>query len=268
MTGSIGKALAIVVGVTALASPASSQTPSDTVVYTRIANWQIARPNWDAYTEDLKKNMQPFLDKLLADGVITEYGLVSAVVHTADGYTHSTWFCSRTIAGVEKALAAIVEADTKRAPADRRRGDTDFAGTKHSDLLVRSRIMRTKSTRLTNGYLTVGSDQIQPGKVKAYDERLEKVIKPIIEPLATSGAVISYGVDAEYVHTGNPLTRSRWALVADADGLDKIADAVKTFMDGMSTADREAYDKNSQDVLVGSAHRDELWQVVAYASKY
>ena len=174
----------------------------DDGVFTRIANWQLARPNWEAYTDDLKKNTLPVLEKLLADGVITEYGLVSAAVHTPDGYTHSTWYSSKTIAGLEKALAAILAADKKLPAAERRRGDTDFAGTKHSDLLVRSRIVRAQTTKLTSGYMTVGMDQIQPGKMQAYNERFEKVLRPIIEPLAASGAVTSYGVDTEFIHTG------------------------------------------------------------------
>jgi hypothetical protein len=249
-------------------SSADAQAPDGITVYTRIANWQIARPNWEAYTADLKKNTLPVLEKLLADGVITEYGVASAALHTPDGYTHTTWYCSRTIADLEKALAAILAANMKLPPAERRRGDTDFAGTKHSDMLVRSRIVRARTTKLTSGFLTLGTDLIQPGKEQAYNERFEKVVRPIVEPLAASGAVISYGVDTEFIHTGDQMMRNRWYLVPNADGLDKVAAAVKAFIDGQSLADREAFDKASQEVLVGSAHRDELWEITAYESKY
>ena len=268
MTSWIRKAMLVAVGVTALASPARGQAPDGTLVYTRIANWQIARPNWDAYTDDLKKNTLPVLEKLLADGVITEYGLVSASLHTPDGYTHSTWYSSRTIAGLEKALAAILAADRKLPEAERRRADTDFAGTKHADMLVRSRIVRAQTTKLTSGYMTVGMDQIQPGKVQAYTERFEKVLRPVVEPLAASGAVTSYGIDTEFIHTGDQMMRTRWYLVPNADGLDKVAEAIKAFVDKQSPADREAFDKASQEILVGGAHRDELWEITAYASKY
>lgn len=268
MTFWVKKALLVFAGAIALASPGSAQAPEGTTVFTRIANWQLARPNWEAYTDDLKKNTLPVLEKLLADGVITEYGLVSAAVHTPDGYTHSTWYSSTTIAGLEKALAAILAADKKLPAAERRRGDTDFAGTKHSDLLVRSRILRPQTTKLTSGYITVGMDQIQPGKTQAYNERFEKVLRPIIEPLAASGAVTSYGIDTEFIHTGDQMMRSRWYLVPNAEGLDKVAAAITAFVDGQSPADREAFDKASQEILVGSAHRDELWEIVAYASKY
>ena len=73
MTSRIRKALLVALGATALVSSADAQAPDGITVYTRIANWQIARPNWEAYTEDLKKNTLPVLEKLLADGVITEY---------------------------------------------------------------------------------------------------------------------------------------------------------------------------------------------------
>ena len=268
MTSRIRKALLVALGATALVSSVDAQAPDGITVYTRIANWQIARPNWDAYTEDLKKNTLPVLEKLLADGGITEYGLVSATIHTPDGYTHSTWYSSRTIAGLEKALAAILAADKKLPAAERRRGDTDFAGTKHADLLVRSRILRAQTTKLTSGYITVGTDQIQPGKVQAYNERFEKVLRPIVAPLAASGAVTSYGIDTEFIHTGDPMMRSRWYLVPNADGLDKVASAITAFVDGQSPSEREAFDKASQEILVGSAHRDELWEITAYESKY
>jgi hypothetical protein len=268
MTTRIRKALLVVLGALMVVSSPAAQAPGETVVFSRIANWQIARPNWEAYTADLKKNTIPVLDKLLADGVITEYGVASATIHTPDGYTHTTWYSSKTIAGLEKALAALLEADKKLPAAERRRGDTDFAGTKHADQLVRSRIISGKTTTLSSGYVTVGIDQIQPGKELAYNDRVEKLLKPIIAPLAASGAVVSYGIDTEFIHTGDAMMRSRWYLVPNADGLDKVAGAVKAYMDGLSPADREAFEKSSQEVLVGSAHRDELYEITAYASKY
>ena len=268
MTSRGRNALLAVFGATILISSANAQAPDGLMVYSRIANWQIARPNWEAYTDDVKKNTLPVLEKLLADGVITEYGLASAAIHTPDGYTHSTWYSGRTIADLEKALAALLAADRKLPAAERRRADTDFAGTKHSDLLVRSRVVRGGTTKLTTGYITVGTDQIQPGKTQAYDERFEKVLRPIVEPLVASGAVISYGIDTEFIHTADPMMRNRWYLVPNADGLDKVAAAVKAFTDKQTPSEREASDKTSQEILVGSAHRDELWEITAYASKY
>lgn len=264
MTSQLRRVLIALVGVVALLSPGGAQTPDGTMVYSRIANWQIARQHWDAYTEDLKKNTLPVLDKLLADGVITEYGVASATVHTAEGYTHTTWFSSRTLADLEKGLAALVAADAKLPAAERKRVDTDFAGTKHSDVLARTRVVRGRTTKMTSGYLQVALDQIQPGQGQAFNAYLEKTARPIIEPLFTSGAVTSFGVDTEFIHTNDPNIRVRWVVLPDAAGLDKVADAAMAANRTQSPADRDELTK----ILVPGAHRDELWQITAFASKY
>jgi hypothetical protein len=251
-----------------LASPGIAQAPDGTRVYTRIANWQIARPNWEAYTADLKKNTLPVLEKLLADGVITEYGLVSNAVHTPEGYTHSTWYCSRTLAGLEQTLAALLAANEKLPAAERRRGDTEFAGTKHSDMVASSRIVGGRTTKLTSGYLHLAIDQIQPGKGQAYDERYEKLIRPVLELLFKSGAVTSFGIDTEYIHTADPTLRTRWYVVPNGDGLDKVADANRAVVQERSAAEREKVAQASREILAQAGHRDELWQITAYASKY
>lgn len=244
------------------------QPPDGTMVFSRIANWQIARANWPAYEDNLKKNTLPVLEKMLADGVITEYGLGSAAVHTADGYTHSTWFSSRTIAGLEQCLAAIVAVGEKLPAAERRRADTDFVGTKHLDLLVRSRVVRGRTTRLTSGFAYVSTDVVQPGKIAAYNERYEKNVRPSLDALFSSGAITSYGIDQEFIHTNNPNGRTRWIIVPAADGLDKFTEAQATANQARTPAERQALAQASREILDGASHRDELWQLSAYASKY
>ena len=260
--------LLVMAGVCAMASPGRAQTPDGTMVYSRIANWQIARVHWEDYEADLKKRTLPVLDKLLADGVITEYGVVSAAVHTADGYTHTTWFSSKTIAGLEKALAAIVAADAQSPAAEKKRGDTDFSGTKHADVMVQSRVVGGRTTKLTSGYCQVSMDQIQPGKVQAYNERYKKLIRPVLQSAFASGVVTSFGIDNEYVHTGDPLMRSRWIIVPNAEGLDKVFEAGTAAGQARTPAERDALAQAAREILVGAAHRDELWQITAYASKY
>lgn len=268
MTAWLRKGCLALVAVVTFAATAIAQPPDGTMVFSRIANWQIARVNWPAYEADLKKFTLPVLDQLLADGTITEYGLASAATHTADGYTHSTWFSSKSIADLEKALAAIVAADEKRPAAERRRGDTDFAGTKHSDLFVRSRVIKGRATKLSKGYAYVAMDLIQPGKVSAYNERLEKLVRPPLDSLFASGAVTSFGIDQEFIHTTDPNSRTRWVIVPDAAGLDKMLEATTAANQARTPAERQAIQEASREILVGGSHRDELWQIQAYASKY
>lgn len=251
-----------------LPQPAAAQAGDGTTVYARIANWQIARQHWDAYTADLKKNTVPILDKLLADGVIVEYGVSAAAVHTPDGYTHGTWFASRTLAGLETALAALVAAEAKLPAAERRRANTDFAGTKHMDLMVESRVIRGRTTKLTSGYIYVSTDQVQPGKMREYNQRAQTLMQPTMVALFDSGAVTSFGVDSEYVHTADPNIRTRWFIVADAAALDKVDQAQAAAMQKRTAEERAAIAQAAREILVAGSHRDELWELLAYGAKY
>jgi hypothetical protein len=264
----IDKIVLAMAAVLLSAAPGAAQPADGTTVFARVAFWQIARTNWDAYEADLKKTAQPVLDKLMAEGVIVEYGFGRNTVHSADGFTHVTWYASPTIAGVEKALAAVVAADATQSAADRRRADTDFAGSKHADALVRSRVIRGKTTKLASGYMYLATDQVQPGKGQAYTERYDKVVKPLMESLVSSGAAISYGIDTEFIHTMDPAMRTRWIVFPEADGLDKMLAAGEARNQALSAAEREANATLSREVLVGASHRDELWKLTGYAAKY
>lgn len=250
------------------AGTASAQEPDGTMVFARVANWQIARSHWDAYDANVKKTELPVLEKMLADGVITEYGVVRNAVHTPDGFTHGTWYASKTMAGLEQTLAAIIAAASKLPAAEQRRGNTDFAGTKHSDYVVRSRVIKGKTAKLSSGYGYLSTDVILPGKVAAYNERYEKQVRPALDSLFASGAVVSYGIDQEFIHTADPNGRTRWVIFADAAGLDKFMDATLAANRARTPAERQALGQAAREILDGSAHRDELWEIQAYGSKY
>jgi hypothetical protein len=251
-----------------VAGGAQAQEPDGTMVFARIANWQIARSHWDAYDANMKKTELPILEKMLADGVITEYGIVRNAVHTADGFTHSTWYASKTLAGLEQTLAALVSAAAKLPAAEQRRGNTDYAGSKHSDVVVRSRVIKGKTAKLSSGYMYLSTDLIHPGKVAAFNDRFEKQVRPVLDSLFANGAALSFGIDQEFIHTADPNGRTRWVLFADAAGMDKLMDATLAANRARTPAERQALGEAAREILVGSAHRDELWEIQAYGSKY
>jgi hypothetical protein len=171
----------------------SSVRAEEPVVYTRVAQWQIARPHWGAYEKDQKKNMVPVMEKLLADGVIVEFGADRTTVHSPDGYTHSTWFSSKSLAGLEKALDTLVESETKLTPEERKKQDTDFAGTKHADMILRSVSFKNRTVKTDKGYGTVSVQKLLPGKAQDYQDLWDKYTKPVLEQLYKDGAVTAYG---------------------------------------------------------------------------
>jgi hypothetical protein len=232
----------------AVVSAARAEEP---VVYTRVAQWQIARTNWDAYEQNLKTRFVPVMEKLMADGVILEFGADTTTVHSPDGYTHSTWFCAGSLANLEKALDTLVAAGSKLTPEERRKQDTDFAGAKHADLVLRSVQFRNRAVKTEKGYETVSAQKILPGKVQLYQD----------------GAVTAYGVDAELVHTGDPGFRFFWQLVPDAAAMDKVQAAFDASREKHSPEERHAIGMAFNELRDQSAHRDSESQVLYYSAK-
>jgi hypothetical protein len=62
--------------------------------------------------------------------------------------------------------------------------------------------------------------------------------------------------------------RVRWVVFPDADGLDKMVAAGEARNQALSPAEREANAQQAREVFVAGSHRDELWMLTAYASKY
>lgn len=54
----------------------------------------------------------------MTDVVILEFGATRTSVHTAEGYTHSTWFVAKSQASLEKALDALVESQGSLTPEE------------------------------------------------------------------------------------------------------------------------------------------------------
>lgn len=249
----------------AVVSTARAQEPP--TVYTRVAQWQIARTNWDAYEKDLKKNLVPVMEKLLAEGVITEFGADRNTLHTPDGYTHSTWFCATSFANLEKALDTLVESESKLSPEERRKQDTDFAGTKHADLILRSVDYHNRPVKTDKGYGMFSTQKVQPCKGQDYKALYDKYTKPILEQLYKDGVVTAYGTDVEFAHTGDPALRFFWEMLPDAAALDKEEAAFAAAREKRSPEERRAIGQAFTELVDRSAHRDGQSSVIVYQVK-
>jgi competence protein ComGC len=258
---------ALVGSLLALAVVPAVRAQDQPVLYTRVAQWQIARPNWGAYEADLKKSTIPVMEKLLADGVITEFGADRATVHTPEGYTHSTWFSARSLAGLEKALDALVESESKLTPELRRKQDTDFAGTKHADMILRSVGYHNRTVKTEKGYGNVSVQKMLPGKAQDYMALYDKYTKPVLEQLYKDGALTAYGVDAELVHTGDPGFRFFWEMLPDADALDKVQAAFDAAREKRTPEERRAIGQAFAELTDAAAHRDSRSNVIYYSVK-
>jgi hypothetical protein len=221
--------LVFVLAVT-LVPAALPQTESTPIIYTYVSQFQIPRANWATYSEDSEKSIIPVLEKSLADGSIISWSTSETVVHTSDGYTHSTAWSSNSIAGLMKVLDEI----RKSAP---RPGQ--IAATKHEDLLLQTRMYNNGTGEPT--YLRGVCSSAKPDKPENYTAMLKKLLFPTFEEQLKKGVATYYGLDEQYVNTSAPSTRCLIIGYPNAESIDKWATAINTTMGKWSSAEREEF---------------------------
>ena len=237
-----------------LAASAQQQPPP----FTYVSEWTIPRAQWDDYVSFTKKNTQPILEKLTAEGTITGWGFYAINVHDESGVTHGDWFQAGSIANIEKALDALTK--VARNPILNTSG-------KHRDYLLRSQARNSKAASGTDGYLWVNYTQLKPGKAEEWRALFNSAIKPLLDGLVDDGSFISYEVDAEVVHTDNPDGIYLVYIAPSAAGIDKFVAAVGARMAQVSPEERRALTDAYAATTVPGAHRDFFARVLNYAQK-
>jgi hypothetical protein len=212
--------LAIALSITAAGSfSAHAQGGSDDKekppIYTYVAQWGVPRPDWSTF-EKYDASQKPVFDKLIADGTIIGYGFFKMAAHTEGSPNHGGWWTATSMAGVLKVLSVLA---TQPAPADIEKIQ---AASKHSDLILTSRHYAAHAGSFDNGYLRVATYRSKPGQGEAVDKVINSYIIPFLDKLMAEGALHSYSVDREVIHSGDPNAVDIAIVTNNADGLDKF----------------------------------------------
>ena len=212
--------LAIALSITAAGSfSAHAQGSSDDKekppIYTYVAQWAVARPDWPAF-EKYDAAQKPVFDKLIADGTIVGYGFFKMAAHTEGSPNHGSWWTATSMANLMKVLSLV---GAQSIPADIEKIE---AASKHSDLILTSRHYAVNPGSFENGYLRVATYRSKPGQGEATDKVINSYIVPFLNKLVADGALHSYSVDREVIHSGDPNVVDIAIVANNADGLDKF----------------------------------------------
>jgi hypothetical protein len=235
--------------------PAHAQAPAaaSPEPYTFVAEWQIPRNLWAAFPADFVKNTRPILEKLAGDGTLVGWGVYEEIVHTPDGYTHGAWWTSTTIAGVEKARRALLAASAS---------SPSLAGaTGHRDFFLRA-IINGGKPFAGEGYLTVSSYLLKPGKGREWKELWEKHDKPLFDDLVAKGTLLAYSVEVEDLHTDNPLRRSVVTLTPNAEADDQFVAAADAAGAKLTPQERQTRALTFEALVEPAAHRDSYARII------
>jgi competence protein ComGC len=213
-------------------------------MYTYVAEWSVPRAQW----ADMDKNAdaeRPILDKLVADGTITGYGVYSHLIHTEGEPTHGSWFSATSEGNLLKALEAIyAQSSLVTSQAQ--------AASKHWDRIFQSTIYNGKPGK-SAGYMTYSRWQVKAGQMRAYNQLMKQALNPILDKLVADGTITSYGTDLDDYHTGPIGVIYEYMTVPDAASLDKANKAIEDAFNA-NPALSSAY----RSLLETEGHRDYL----------
>jgi hypothetical protein len=241
-------------------APASAQAPAPAAAepYTFVAEWQIPRPLWATYPVDFDKNTRPVLEKLAADGTLIGWGTYEAIVHTADGYSHGVWWTASSYAALEKARRSLLPSAAA--------SQSLMGATGHRDFLLRSIVYAGKAAS-GDGYLTVSSYLLKPGKARDWKELWDKHSKPVLDELLAKGTLLAYSVDVEDVHTSSSLARMVATVSPSAEADDQYVAAFDAVSAKLTPQERQSRALMTEATLEPGAHRDMYARVIRYWHK-
>lgn len=199
----------------------------------------------------------PVRDKLMAEGVISGWGIETPLLRGSIEGTHLIWFSTNWagVAKVQKAMAeqmAKINADEAKAATDKKskpgmtlpqRQEDVFDSSKTRDWLTRDVVYVTSGNwaGVTNPYFRYNFTKVKPGKGGDYRNAWEKYNKPVLDQMVKDGVIISYGFAVEEVKTSGDFTHFVWYGVKSLDAFDKIRAAF--------IADRTKRSQEEQDAI-------------------
>jgi hypothetical protein len=102
-----------------------------------------------------------------------------------------------------------------------------FAASKHWDYILESRDYSAHSGSFKNGYLRVGNWKYKAGASDPDGKIMKATMVAMLEKLLADGALHSYQIDEETVHSRNPGTFFVAIVANGAEGIDRFNAAIE-----------------------------------------
>ena len=239
------------ISVLALIVVSATMAPAQEVkekprMYSYISLWNIPRAQWSEM-EKADAADQSILEKAVASGAIVAYGNDVNLVHQPDGFTHDEWWSSMSMAGLMNVLDQFYKSGSAVTPVL-------TSATKHADAVFVSRYYNWHSGSWKGLYTHGSSYKLKPDAPDdAVDMLAKNLMVPMMEKLLSSGAIHEYEIDTEAIHTEAPGTFWVFYIAANAEGLDKVNEALRETLKA-NPLGGPAFDS----MVDFTPHRDEL----------
>ncbi len=239
--------------MSARAATAQSAVAEKPTAYTYVSEWAVPRAMWADYKKEDDADMDA-LKKAMADGTIISYGSFAVINHQEGSPTHGSWFTATSMANLMKVLEGLRSAPGATAPV--------LAASKHWDYILSSTEHNGHAGTFTNGYLRVARWSAKTGGSDPDGKIQRATMVAILEKLLAAGALHSYTIDQEVVHSDEPGTTFVVLVANGAEGLDKFDAAIED-MRKNNPVGLAAY----SSLIESHGHRDTLAHVNTMTNK-
>jgi len=243
----------------------SHEEEKPVTTYTRVALWEVDRDHWGDFVDLFEKHDQPILEKLFADGVITEWGIDANGLHKPDGYTHSTWYSAPSMSALAKAGEAYMAAFDEIDDPDADAAFNAMIG-RHRDVILETEGMRSAAATLDGGYFQGHTVTVTRDKWKSFQSYWKHRMKPVYEQLLADGDIVAYGLSGEAIVTGHPMMVNWWYVMADADGFDTVEAAFDASWGEMDEEGRRARWLSIMDTVDEDSYRGWVTSIIHFAT--
>lgn len=237
----------------------------------------------DQFLDLVKTVGAPVRDKLMADGVIHAWGVMTPLLRQPGSATHSIWWVVDDYAGVEKVndamraqIARLTEEASKAGvtkkgatapmgPMARMAEIADMSKTR--DYLTRDIVFGLNPSVGTAGllpYTRFNFVKVKAGKGAEYRKAWEKYNKPILDKLMADGVILVYGLAVEDMRTLGDFTHFTWYDMKDLASMDKIRAAFISDRDHRSQEEQDAITHLFTSLTDGDASRQEVDHAVIF----
>lgn len=261
-----GKKLLAYTALTVLAMPLMAQKPAETLTY--VALHRVKPGKSQAWDDMFVKYFSPLFAKLMAQGVVTGYGLESDMLHQPGTPNSDVWFTMPDYAAFDKVNAAMDKVWAGMSPAEFQLRYEITDPEKHMDYLLRNIVWKTKPVAVgTKPVTSISVYQLQPGKGGDYLKMFEKDEKPVYDKLLAEGVILSYSLDMEEFHSRDSGTRWVVVTVPNLAAFDKVDGAFTALREKATPEERSMRAGQMREIFVPGTHRDYLTESSVYASK-
>jgi hypothetical protein len=257
--------LALMLGVGAAWA---QESDDDGPVYTRVASWAVERAQWDAFVEDYKTHDMKVMQKLFDEGVIIEYGLDVETLHGSEGWTHFTWYSTKSMADMAKVDAAWDA--YMDSMGDKKQGvDSNFASmiTKHEDDLGHGIVAHYSDSSADGSYYYSWSVKLQPGFGGEFRDYFDEYNGTIMQEMMEEGTIISYGLSRAEIATSSGARRTVWAQLPDLSSYDKLMAAMGANWDSMSDEQGRARWAGIREMIEMGSYRESLSKSIVFRQR-